>query len=216
MTGITAYDLRYIETSGDETADANWTLREDIWEDGDGDLEFTLAGLTNDTGYDVQIRTVTDQEGDWSATATGTPRIPAPAIQSVLAGDRALTVTWTAPAVSDTTDISAYDMRYKETKTTAWIDEAGIWTSATGGPRRFVLAGLANSYGIRRAGTGRSRGWRGRRRLVSDVLGFARRARRHVGRGHDPPVEHHHGRVHRLGEPTGTTTGWCWPRRPAS
>ena len=32
-----------------------------------------LTGLTNGTGYDVQVRAVADTDGAWSATATGTP-----------------------------------------------------------------------------------------------------------------------------------------------
>ena len=31
QSGITAYDLRYIKTSDDETDDANWTVKEDVW-----------------------------------------------------------------------------------------------------------------------------------------------------------------------------------------
>ena len=32
---ITAYDVRYIETSEDETDDANWTVRDNAWRSGD-------------------------------------------------------------------------------------------------------------------------------------------------------------------------------------
>ena len=30
-TAITAYDLRYVETSADETMDSNWTVNEEVW-----------------------------------------------------------------------------------------------------------------------------------------------------------------------------------------
>ena len=69
---ITAYDLRYIQTSADETVDANWTLVEDVWM-GSGPLNYIITGLTRGTQYDVQVRAVSaDGDGPWSATATGT------------------------------------------------------------------------------------------------------------------------------------------------
>ena len=71
---ITAYDLRYIETSEDETVDSTWTVVEDVWTTGNGDLEYTLTGLTADTEYDLQVRAVNSVgDGPWSATVTGTP-----------------------------------------------------------------------------------------------------------------------------------------------
>ena len=73
-TTVTAYDLRYIETSADETIDANWTLEEDVWTTGSGNLEHAVIGLTNGVQYDVQVRAVDAQsDGEWSATVTGTP-----------------------------------------------------------------------------------------------------------------------------------------------
>ena len=47
VTGITAYDLRYIETSADETVDGNWTKVEDVWT-GSGDLD--TGSATSTTG----------------------------------------------------------------------------------------------------------------------------------------------------------------------
>ena len=73
-SAVTAYDLRYIESSADETVDANWTVVEDVWTTGSGDLQYTLAGLTADTEYDLQLRAVNAMgDGPWSATVTGTP-----------------------------------------------------------------------------------------------------------------------------------------------
>ena len=71
---ITAYDLRHIETSADETVDSNWTVAEDVWTTGNGDLEYRLTGLTGGIQYDIQVRAV-NAEGDspWSETVTGTP-----------------------------------------------------------------------------------------------------------------------------------------------
>ena len=68
-TGITAYDVRRIETSADETDDANWTVEDNAWTS--GALQYTITGLTNGTEYDVQVRAV-------NSTATG----PGPQLRS--------------------------------------------------------------------------------------------------------------------------------------
>ena len=148
VTGITAYDLRYIKTSADETVASNWTEVEDIWT-GSGDLEHNLAGLDNGVGYDVQMRTVTTEDGQWSATSTGTPRIPSSNITSVFSGDEALTIAWSGPTVTTTTVIDAYDLRYIETSAdetveSNWTVVEGFWTS---GNLHGVLAGLDNDTG---------------------------------------------------------------------
>ena len=71
---VSAYDLRYILTSDDDTMDDNWTVVEDIWTTGPDPLEYTLAELSGGTQYDVQVRAVSSAgDGVWSATATGTP-----------------------------------------------------------------------------------------------------------------------------------------------
>ena len=76
-TAITGYDLRYIETSSDEKVDSNWTMTEDVWTTGSGDLVFHLGGLTDGTQYDIQVRAVNlAGDGSWSATATGTTADP--------------------------------------------------------------------------------------------------------------------------------------------
>ena len=69
---ITSYDLRYILTSADETVDANWTVRTRVWTT--GPLHHAQGGLTNGSGYDVQVRAVNSEgEGAWSPTFEGTP-----------------------------------------------------------------------------------------------------------------------------------------------
>ena len=70
-TDIIAYDLRYIETSADETVDANWSMLLRAWTD--GPLHYVLTGLTNQVEYAVQVRALTSTTGEWSASATGQP-----------------------------------------------------------------------------------------------------------------------------------------------
>ena len=71
---ITSYDLRYIESNAPDKADNNWTVRKTVHTY--GRYEYTLGGLTNNTGYDVQMRAVNaDGDGLWSATETGTPTV---------------------------------------------------------------------------------------------------------------------------------------------
>ena len=149
VTGITAYDLRHIRSDAPDKADANWTEIEDIWTSGSGDLTYTLSGLENGVGYDVQLRTVTTTDGAWSGTSTGTPQIPGPVITSVVVGDEALTVVWTAPVVAATTAIGAYDVRYIESSAAdktddQWTVVEDFWTS---GSLYGVLAGLTNTTG---------------------------------------------------------------------
>ena len=65
---VTAYDLRYISASADETVDSNWTVLEDAWTaNGGGGLEYTISGLLRDVQYDIQIRAVNKVgAGRWS------------------------------------------------------------------------------------------------------------------------------------------------------
>ena len=74
-TKIEAYDVRHIATSSDETVDSNWTVVEDAWKGGDGSLSYAITGLTNSTGYDVQVRAVDEDDvnGAWSLTTISTP-----------------------------------------------------------------------------------------------------------------------------------------------
>ena len=74
VTGVTAYDLRWILTSADETVDSDWTVEEDVWTE--GELLYVLFGLIDGSGYDVQVRAVTDADGAWSTTVGATPAEP--------------------------------------------------------------------------------------------------------------------------------------------
>ena len=145
-TGITAYDVRHIETSADETDDANWTVVDNAWLS--GALQYTITGLTNGTEYDVQVRAVNSTgDGTWSVTEVGTPALPAPAVDSVRADDRAVLVTWSAPT-GITTGVAAYDVRYIETSADETVDanwtvEEDAWKEG-GGSLAYPVTGLTN------------------------------------------------------------------------
>ena len=57
-SAIIAYDLRYIESAASGNSDADWTIVEDVWTTGSGALSYQIAGLTDGTQYDVQVRAV--------------------------------------------------------------------------------------------------------------------------------------------------------------
>ena len=72
---VTSYDLRYIQTSTDETVDFNWTVVEDIWNtESAGSLEYVIPSLVGGVRYDVQVRAVNRAgPGPWSESQTGMP-----------------------------------------------------------------------------------------------------------------------------------------------
>ncbi len=68
---ISAYDLRYILTSADETDDTNWTEVSAVW--ASGPLHYLQTGLTDASQYDVQVRAVNGST-DPPSTARGPGR----------------------------------------------------------------------------------------------------------------------------------------------
>ena len=71
----TAYDVRYIMTSEDETDDANWTEQLGAWTESSGVRSYTITGLETGVEYDVQVRAENSVgKGPWSATEAGTPQ----------------------------------------------------------------------------------------------------------------------------------------------
>ncbi len=97
---ITAYDVRYIETSEDETDDANWTVRDNAWRS--GDLRYVISSLTNATQYDVQVRAVNSAgDGEWSDTETGTP----------LPDDIPITLQWEETSIEVAEDAGSVVLR---------------------------------------------------------------------------------------------------------
>ena len=135
---ITAYDVRHIQTSADESVDSNWTVIDDAWTT--GALEYTLTGLTNSTQYDVQVRAVdSNGDGDWSDTATSTPGISAgtvPTTTQLRADDKAVVVSWSAPTSTNLT-VKAYDVRHirndaSDKADANWTVADDAWTTESG------------------------------------------------------------------------------------
>ena len=134
-SAITSYDVRHIRSDALDKADDSWTVRDSIWTS--GALEYTLSGLTNGVGYDVQLRAVNDAgDGPWSAIATDTPRTTpgAPTIDVITPGNYALSITWSAPAEDGGSAITSYDLRYIRSDATDkaddnWTVREDIWSS---------------------------------------------------------------------------------------
>ena len=110
---ITAYDVRYIETSEDETMESNWTVRDNAWTS--GDLRYIVTGLTNATQYDVQVRAVNSAgDGAWSDTETGTP----------LPDDIAITLQWEETSIEVAEDAGSVVLKAVFTTTVDTAPEA--------------------------------------------------------------------------------------------
>ena len=145
-TGITAYDVRHIETVEDETDDTKWTVVDNAWTS--GTLGYSITGLDSGVQYDVQVRAVNSNgDGTWSGTEVGTPDLPAPTISSVRADDRAVFVSWDALA-GITSKVEAYDVRYIETSAdenvdSNWTVEEDAWEDG-GGSLDYAVTGLTN------------------------------------------------------------------------
>ena len=73
---ITAYDIRYRPEPAAQAPGLDWTLLAGAWRS--GSLQYTLAQLSNDSSYELQVRAVTAAgAGVWSPTALGTPLLAA-------------------------------------------------------------------------------------------------------------------------------------------
>ena len=72
-SAVTAYDVRHIVSDASDKSDSQWTVIHDAGTNG-RIRGYTISGLTDGTGYDVQVRAVNAQgDGVWSDTVTGTP-----------------------------------------------------------------------------------------------------------------------------------------------
>ena len=85
---ISSYDVRYILSSAsaaDKADDSKWTEVTDAWTSGDGDLEYTITGLEQGEGYDIQVLAESDEGmSEWSDTREGmTVQNAAPVIADI-------------------------------------------------------------------------------------------------------------------------------------
>ena len=98
----------------------------------------SITGLTNGTAYQVGVRAKNRSGyGAWSSSSTATPtqqKPDAPAAPTLTVKDRALDVSWTAPA-SNGANITDYDVQYRKCtatpKSCATSPTWGSWTSHT-------------------------------------------------------------------------------------
>ena len=159
---VTAYDVRHIDSSATDKADANWTVVVDAVTTGSGSLSYTISSLTNGTSYDVQVRAVRgSDDGAWSETVVGTPTAGSaavPTIDAVRSEDTALQVTWSAPTSPPSTT-TAYDVRHIFSSATDKAD--ANWTVVDDawieGGLSYTIAGLVNNVSydvqVRHVGT---------------------------------------------------------------
>ncbi len=115
---IIGYNLRHrAEGSPAENAEENAERTELSY--GIIGAGYTIGELTNGIVYEVQMRAVNAQRtGPWSESAALAPaHVPgAPAPPALEANNTALTVTWKAPPDIGGSDITAYDLRYRESR----------------------------------------------------------------------------------------------------
>ena len=144
---IQMYDLRYIDSSTTDKTDANWTVVDSIW--ASGTRQYTLGGLANGLGYDLQVRAVTTAgDGPWSPTASGTPQATpgAPVIDWLTPGHSYLVVAWSAPSDTGGATITSYDLRFIRSDAVdradgRWTVRNDIWNS---GNLQHDVSGLRN------------------------------------------------------------------------
>ena len=130
-SAITDYDLQYC-SAGCGTA-ANWTFVENGTPT---TTPSTIAGLTNSTAYQVQVR-ATNSIGDssWSASATETPAaVPDAPDASTLRAENVeeeqFNISWTAPA-NNGSAITEHDVRYSSTNGSSWTELHGATTGTS-------------------------------------------------------------------------------------
>ncbi len=147
VSEVTGFDLRYIETSADESVDSNWTMLGGVASA--TQTRYQLTNLSNDTGYDVQVRAFnSDGAGPWSDTVTGTPAL-VPGIASISdakPGNTLVTIDWTAPSAPSGAPVTGYDLRHIEAdkerpEDADWVVLSNVWSS---GDLSYSVSNLQN------------------------------------------------------------------------
>ena len=142
---ITDYDYRYRVKSpqGSWTEVTNTTITV---------LGATIAGLAENTEYEVQVRATNDEgTSGWSDPGSGSTAAPtgagadAPQNLQAIAGNAEVTLTWEAPNDDGGADITGYAYRYKESGGD-FSDYMDIPESGPGeaNARSYTVTGLMN------------------------------------------------------------------------
>ncbi|MCL2093585.1 MAG: fibronectin type III domain-containing protein [Treponema sp.] len=110
----------------------------------------TFTGLTNGTSYTVRVRAVNNAGDGVVASVKSTPRtVPgAPTIISAIAGDEAITLSWSAPADDGGSAVTKYEVQLNSG---SWIDKSfgtsHIFTDLTNGTSYTVSVRAVNAAG---------------------------------------------------------------------
>ncbi len=147
LAGITGFDLRYIETSADETIDGNWTVRSNVA--AAAQSRYRLTGLSNGTSYDLQVRAFNpDGSGPWSKTLTGIPALvpDIASISDIAPGNKLAIITWNAPTTPSGAPVNGYDLRHIDVDKVRpddgdWSTLQNVWSS---GDLTYSVSGLEN------------------------------------------------------------------------
>ncbi len=146
---LTDYNVQYRKQNSDDTWPNTWTAHSHTGTA----TSTTIAGLTNDSDYQVQVQAV-NSVGDsaWSASTEATPtaqKPDAPAAPTLTVANQSLGVSWTAPA-DNGASISDYDVRYRACtatpKTCTSSPTWGSWSSHshTGTGTTATIGSLTN------------------------------------------------------------------------
>ncbi len=110
---------------------------------------YTVTPLTNGTEYRFQVRAMNSVGGGaWSIERAGTPEEKAPGAPTNLeptAGDRQVSLSWTASSDTGGETITRYEYRHRpETAAYPAADVGGGWTTTGGTGRTVTVHGLDN------------------------------------------------------------------------
>ena len=133
---LTGYGVRYRETGT-----TTWSVHTHT---GTGVSATISSGVTNGKEYEVQVRGVNSRgNGKWSPSGkavAGAPSAPsAPTLANTTAGGQ-LSASWNAPGSANGSDVTGYDVRYRESATTTWKSHTHTGTST-----QTTISGLTNT-----------------------------------------------------------------------
>lgn len=180
---ISGYEIQHCDTtaSGGCSVSANWTPDPPTSVTAATTTTTSIASLTNGTKYQVRVRATSNEgDGPWSRQS-GTPKaVPAaPTLDSLTAGDRKLTVSWSAPSDLHGTTITGYVVEYRPCtaipKSCSSNAKWGSWkTSTSSGAATLTkqITGLTNGTKYQVRVRANSNGGYGLRSAVMDKTPF--------------------------------------------